>query len=124
MRAELFLDAPARIGRMHAEGTDRFSGTRVSTRLHYAVLADGPGATRLELRLAFQLAGPLAQFSRAGLVTDYVNELARRFGLNLRQAAAAPEGPAGAPPAPLPQAEAPSVLALLWARVRRWLGLG
>jgi carbon-monoxide dehydrogenase small subunit len=124
MRAELFLDAPARIGRMHAEGTDRLSGTRVKTRLHYAVLPDGPGATRLELRLAFQLAGPLAQFSRAGLVTDYVNELARRFGLNLQQAAAAPEGPAGAPPAPLPQAEAPSVLGLLWARVRRWLGLG
>lgn len=124
MRAELFLDAPARIGRMHAEGTDRFSGTRVKTRLHYAVLADGSGATRLELRLAFQLAGPLAQFSRAGLVTDYVNELARRFGLNLQQAASAPETPAGAAPAPLPQAEAPSVLGLLWARVRRWLGLG
>lgn len=124
MRAELFLDAPARIGRMHAEGTDRFSGTRVKTRLVYAVLADGPGATRLELRLAFQLAGPLAQFSRAGLVTDYVNELARRFGLNLQQAASAPEGPAGAPPVPLPQAEAPSVFGLLWARLRRWLGLG
>jgi len=51
-------------------------------------------------------------------------ELARRFGLNLQQAASAPEGPAGAPPVPLPQAEAPSVFGLLWARVRRWLGLG
>ena len=124
MRAELFLQPESRTGRMHAEGTDRFSGTRVQSRLNYQVLPEGEGACRLALQLAFQLAGPLAQFSRSGLVTDYVNELARRFGRNLEQAALAGQPGAAAPPElPADSAQAPSLLTLLWARLRRWLGL-
>ena len=116
MRAELFLDAPGRIGRMHAQGTDRLSGTRVKTRLDYTVVPQGPEASRLDLTLAFQLAGPLAQFSRAGLVTDYVTELSRLFGVNLQQAAAG-QSPASATSAPV---AGPSLMRLLLARIRRW----
>jgi hypothetical protein len=60
----------------------------VQARLNYQVLPEGEGACRLALNLSFQLAGPLAQFSRSGLVADYVNELSRRFGRNLEQAGA------------------------------------
>ena len=51
-------------------------------------------------------------------------ELARRFGRNLEQAALAGQPGAAAPPElPADSAQAPSLLALLWARLRRWLGL-
>jgi aerobic carbon-monoxide dehydrogenase small subunit len=120
MRAELFRDVSARVGRMHAEGADRLSGTRVKSRLRYEVLADGERASRLGLRLAFRLEGPLAQFSRSGLVADYVGELSRRFAANLQAMAAGP-GTAGAA-APMPHAAAPSVFRLLVLRLRRLLG--
>ena len=120
MRAELFRDEADRVGRMHAEGTDRLSGTRVKSRLRYEVHADGERASRLALRLAFRLEGPLAQFSRSGLVVDYVSELSRRFAANL-QAVAAGRGSAGAA-APMPHAAAPSVFRLLVLRLRRLLG--
>jgi carbon-monoxide dehydrogenase small subunit len=105
---------------MHAEGTDRLSGTRVKARLRYEVHADGERASRLALRLAFRLEGPLAQFSRSGLVVDYVSELSRRFAANL-QAVAAGRGSAGAA-APMPHAATPSVFRLLVLRLRRLLG--
>jgi carbon-monoxide dehydrogenase small subunit len=125
MRAELFLQADSRTGRMHAEGTDRFSGTRVQARLNYQVLPEGEGACRLALNLSFQLAGPLAQFSRSGLVADYVNELSRRFGRNLEQAAlAARDGSTALPELPADSAQAPGLFALIWARLRRWFGAG
>jgi carbon-monoxide dehydrogenase small subunit len=120
MRAELFRDEADRVGRMHAEGTDRLSGTRVKSRLRYEVHADGERASRLALRLAFRLEGPLAQFSRSGLVVDYVSELSRRFAANL-QAVAAGRGSAGAA-APMPHAATPSVFRLLVLRLRRLLG--
>jgi carbon-monoxide dehydrogenase small subunit len=120
MRAELFRDEAARVGRMHAEGTDRLSGTRVKSRLRYEVLADGERASRLALRLAFRLEGPLAQFARSGLVVDYVSELSRRFAANLQAVAAGP-GAAG-PATPMPHAAAPSVFRLLVLRLRRLLG--
>jgi carbon-monoxide dehydrogenase small subunit len=120
MRAELFRDEAARVGRMHAQGTDRLSGTRVKSRLRYEVHADGERASRLALRLAFRLEGPLAQFSRSGLVIDYVSELSRRFAANLQAVAAGP-GMAGAA-APMPHAAAPSVFRLLVQRLRRLFG--
>lgn len=120
MRAELFRDEAARVGRMHAEGTDRLGGTRVKSRLRYEVLADGEHASRLVLRLAFRLEGPLAQFSRSGLVVDYVNELSRRFAANLQAVAAGP-GMAGAA-APMLHAAAPSLFRLLVLRLRRLFG--
>ncbi|MBL8386512.1 MAG: 2Fe-2S iron-sulfur cluster binding domain-containing protein [Burkholderiales bacterium] len=114
MRAELALDDVARTGRMRAEGVDRRSATRVKTLLDYAVGDGGAGRSDVALTLRFRLAGPLAQFSRAGLVNDYVAEMTRIFGANLGSAASgqAPAGPA----------QAPSILALLWARLRRLFG--
>ena len=115
MRAELALDAASRVGNMKAEGIDKRSATRVKTLLDYTVTTIDATHSRVALRLRFRLAGPLAQFSRAGLVNDYVTELTRLFGVNLSNAAT--DGNRTTAPA-----QGPSVLALLWARVRRWFG--
>ena len=124
MRAELALDAAKRIGNMKAEGIDKRSTTRVKTLLDYTVTAmdadagSGPAKSTVELTLRFRLAGPLAQFSRAGLVNDYVTELTRLFGVNLGKAAAE----AGAGVAAAASAQGPSIAGLLWTRVLRWFG--
>lgn len=118
MRAERFLDDATRTARLNALGTDRLSGTRVKTRVTYAVEPQGGNQSTLAFQLAFQLAGPLAQFARAGLVTDYVTELSRLFGENLQKAAGG-ETPADSAATP---AAGPSLWRLLMARIRRWFG--
>ena len=119
MRAELALDAAARRGHMKAEGIDKRSATRVKTLLDYTVsavdAAVGAGPSKVDLTLRFRLAGPLAQFSRAGLVNDYVTELTRLFGVNLTQAAS------GAGVATATPAQGPSIFGLLWTRMCSWL---
>jgi carbon-monoxide dehydrogenase small subunit len=114
MRAELALDGATRRGSMRAEGVDKRSATRVKTLLDYQVSAVDEQHAKVDLHLRFRLAGPLAQFSRAGLVNDYVAELTRRFSVNLGNAAAGNRvsAPAGAP----------GLFALLMARLRRWFG--
>ncbi len=114
MRAELDLDAAARRGNMRAEGVDRRSSTRVKTLLDYDVVPVDAGHCKVALQLRFRLAGPLAQFSRAGLVNDYVAELTRRFGVNLGNAMA---GVTAAAPV-----EAPGLFAMLMVRLRRLFG--
>lgn len=134
MRAELDLDAVRQLGHLRAEGSDQRSATRVKTLLDYQVSAAAANQAKVDLQLRFRLAGPLAQFSRMGLVNDYVAEMTRLFGVNLARAvdvsalsASAGTGASGTRPmtssgAALPAA-GPSLLRLLWARLRRWLGL-
>lgn len=119
MRAELALDAVKRVGAMKAEGVDKRSATRVKTLLDYVVTPLDESRAQVEIKLRFRLAGPLAQFSRAGLVNDYVAELTRLFGVNLGAAASGTAASGNSASTP---AQGPSLFALLWARVRRWFG--
>ena len=59
-------DHPARPRSAHPSGRDRLS------------------ATRVEIELAFALAGPLAQFGRGGIVTDLAARLTAAFADNLQ----------------------------------------
>ena len=110
MRAELAFDAGKRIGNLKAEGIDKRSATRVKTLLDYTVTPIDAAQSKVDLTLRFRLAGRLAQFSRAGLVNDYVTELTRLFAVNLSNAASG--GGAAVP------AKSPSIFGLLWARIR------
>jgi carbon-monoxide dehydrogenase small subunit len=146
MRAELGLDHDARRGAMRAEGVDQRSATRVKTLLDYTVGALPDLRSKVDLTLRFRLAGPLAQFSRTGLVSDYVAELTRMFGANLEHAVSASgrsgtdsgadtlvRAEAGAQPAdgrpmraaasPSSTMRGPSLTRILLNRLLRWLGL-
>jgi carbon-monoxide dehydrogenase small subunit len=67
--------------------------------------------------MLYTLQGPLAQFSRSGLVKDFVRRLVADFGLQV-QARMGGDAPAAAPAAVQPLR---SLLALLWERLRRSL---
>jgi carbon-monoxide dehydrogenase small subunit len=71
--------------------------------------------------MLYTLQGPLAQFSRSGLVKEFVRRLVADFGRQVQ----ARMGGMGDAPAAAPAAIRPlrSLLALLWQQLRRgWTG--
>jgi carbon-monoxide dehydrogenase small subunit len=107
-------------GTLAGGGGDAGSGSRVRGEVRYVLSeAEAGRATRVDMEIAFALAGPLAQFSRAAIVNDLAQRLTRDFARNL---AARMAGGSDAPP-PAQEIRAGSLfLAVLWARLKRWLG--
>jgi carbon-monoxide dehydrogenase small subunit len=98
--ATLALDEAAYQGIIAGSGRDQRSATRAKGRVAYRVIElEGGAATRVEVEVAFSLAGPLAQFSRAGIVTDLAGRLTAAFAENL-QAQLDAEANGQAEPAP------------------------
>ncbi|MCL4765029.1 MAG: 2Fe-2S iron-sulfur cluster binding domain-containing protein [Hyphomicrobiaceae bacterium] len=67
---------------IEGKGSDRRSGSRASGRVEYQLLSttlDGAGATEVQTRISYVLTGPLAQFSRSGLVRDLVARIGEMF---------------------------------------------
>jgi carbon-monoxide dehydrogenase small subunit len=71
-------------GALRGAGTDSISHSRakgdIGFRLHPH---DGQQKTRVEITLDHMLQGPLAQFSRSGLVKNFVSHMIATFGRNL-----------------------------------------
>ncbi len=83
--AEMTLDDAGFSGVIEGGGRDRLSATRAKGRVAYRLLeAEAGAATRVEIELAFALAGPLAQFGRGGIVTDLATRLTAAFAANLQ----------------------------------------
>ena len=83
--AEMVLDDAGFSGVIEGSGRDRLSATRAKGRVAYRLLeADAGAATRVEIELAYALAGPLAQFGRGGIVTDLAARLTAAFADNLQ----------------------------------------
>jgi carbon-monoxide dehydrogenase small subunit len=113
--ADIERDAAAYRGAIRGGGRDKLSATRARGEVRYSLVeADGGRATRVDLALAYALAGPLAQFSRAALVEDLVQRLTAAFATNLEARLA------GAPAAPAPaKLDAGSLLlSVAWARIK------
>jgi carbon-monoxide dehydrogenase small subunit len=70
-------------GILYGAGRDRFSGSNVRAEIAYALQPEGAASTRVELTIRAILAGPLAQFSRSGIVQDFVERLAGDFARRL-----------------------------------------
>ena len=83
--AEMTLDDAGFSGVIEGSGRDRLSATRAKGRVAYRLLeAEAGAATRVEIEVAFALAGPLAQFGRGGIVTDLASRLTAAFAANLQ----------------------------------------
>jgi len=108
-------------GRLSGGGSEP-RGSRAKGRVRYRLIEHAGGAaTRVELALDYQLQGPLAQFSRSGLVKDFAARLIAEFAHNLARDHSGRSAPTAQVQAPL---KAGSVFwAVLWARVKRGLGL-
>ncbi len=116
------LDDAAYQGVIEGSGHDKRSATRAKGRVEYRLRdEDGGTATRVEIEVAFALAGPLAQFSRGGIVNDLAGRLTTAFAENLR---ARLDATAGGGTAAVPQpAEAKLdagglLLSVIWARIK------
>ena len=122
--ATVALDAAAHQGTIEGSGRDKRSATRAKGRVVYRLIEEGDGAaTRVEIEVAFSLAGPLAQFSRAGIVTDLAGRLTAAFADNLQARLDAEASGAAAPAPTEAKLDAGGLLvSVLWARIKAFFG--
>jgi carbon-monoxide dehydrogenase small subunit len=113
--ADIERDRATYRGVIRGSGRDKLSASRARGEVTYSLLeADGGRATRVELTVAFALAGPLAQFSRAALVNDLVQRLTAAFATNLEARLAG----ADTAPAPAKLDAGSLLLSVAWARIK------
>jgi carbon-monoxide dehydrogenase small subunit len=122
--AALALDEAAYQGVIQGSGRDKRSATRAKGRVVYRLIEiEGGAGTRVEVTLAFALAGPLAQFSRAGIVTDLAARLTAAFAQNLQaQLDAEASGQAAPIPAEAKLNAGSLLFSVLWARIKALFG--
>jgi carbon-monoxide dehydrogenase small subunit len=118
--ATLERDEGAKRGVIRGAGQDTLSSSRARGDIAYRLSDAGGGATRIAISIDYGLQGPLAQFSRGGLVKELVGRMVAEFGANLERHLAAP---AGRPAAPAAQLDARGVLwKWLWSRIKGLFG--
>ena len=118
--ADLELNPAGKSAVLRGAGQDTVSQSRAKGDVAYRVVAAGDQASRVEVDLLYSLQGPLAQFSRSGLVQDFVKRMIADFGRNVSQRLAHPGDDS-----PLPQAQFNPVgmfFSVLWERIKRIFG--
>ncbi|WP_341668795.1 xanthine dehydrogenase family Fe-S subunit [Alcaligenes sp. SDU_A2] len=81
--ATLERDEAHRTAVLRGEGVDSLSQSRARGDVQYQVTAQGETGSRVSVELVYALQGPLAQFSRSGLVQDFVRRMIAEFGKNV-----------------------------------------
>jgi len=111
--AALERDEAAKRGVIHGAGQDALSSSRARGDIAYQLSDAGGGATRIAISIDYSLQGPLAQFSRGGLVRELVGGMVAEFGANLDRRLA------GGAAAPAAQLDAGNVFwKWVWARIK------
>lgn len=121
--ARLERDDAAHRAVMRGAGQDNISRSRANGDVTYALRDEAGGAhTRVAVTLEYMLQGPLAQFSRSGLVKDFVRRMIADFGARVT---AQLEGAAGTAALPAPASFNAGILVwgVLWSRIRQLFGL-
>ena len=113
--ASVSRDDNAMVGSIRGAGVDNLSKTRARGDLTYRLVpVDGGAAARIEINLTYSLVGPLAQFSRSGLIKDFAHRLMVEFARNLKDRIVRPD-------APLRKAELKAstlLFSVLWQRIK------
>ena len=119
-RAMLELDPQNRKAILRGSGQDALSQSRATGDVLYHVQSLDQSHTKVFVELTYVLQGPLAQFSRSGLVQDFVRRMISDFGRNVAGVIQDPNGQRA------PSAAAINPLAvfisILWARLKRLFG--
>ena len=92
--AALERDEAAKRGAIRGNGTDSLSGSRARGDIGYQLFDAGGGRTRVAVSIDYSLQGPLAQFSRGGLVREFMKKMVADFAANLNARLGAPAGAA------------------------------
>jgi aerobic carbon-monoxide dehydrogenase small subunit len=100
-QARIARDDMTRRGVIMGSSRDRAGGSRARGEVEYVVESLEDGGARVVLTIRALLLGPLAQFGRATILGDVVDQLARRFAHNLEarlaDVSAADDRSSGAP---------------------------
>lgn len=118
--ATIERDAAQRVAILKGAGQDSVSQSRATGDVRYQLEALNATGTRVAVELLYTLQGPLAQFSRSGLVQEFVRRMVADFGKNVTQRLARP-----ADTAPQ-QAKAINpvsvLLSMLWQKIKSLFG--
>lgn len=120
--ARLDRDDAAHRAVMRGAGQDNISRSRANGDVTYTLTQeDGSTQTRVAVTLEYMLQGPLAQFSRSGLVKDFVRRMIADFGARIT----AQLGGNDVPEAATEQTKfnvGSLVWSVIWGRIRRLFG--
>ena len=117
--ARLERDTTARQAVLRGAGQDTLSQSRAQGDIAYRLESTSASATRVHVDMQYSLQGPLAQFSRSGLVKDFVRRMVADFGQQVTQRLRG-ETAAAQPQRHIPMARI--LWDLLWSRVRGLFG--
>lgn len=130
--AEVTRDDATHSGTIKGAGRDGKNATRVNATVEYRLAPVNDATTRIELKVDYGITGPLAQFSRAGIVKEIAGSITKMFANNLGKMLDSSAAPASAgntaadvttAAAPVPATEPQSlnfaslVLSLIWQRI-------
>lgn len=119
-RAMLELDTQNKSAVLRGSGQDALSQSRATGDVLYRVQSLGPMHTKVFVDLTYVLQGPLAQFSRSGLVQEFVRRMITDFGHNVAQIIQDPDGQRVLSSTAInPLAVFASIL---WSRIKRLFG--
>jgi carbon-monoxide dehydrogenase small subunit len=121
--ARLDRNDQARSAVLKGAGQDSISKSRANGDVSYRMVEIDANATKVEVDLLYSLQGPLAHFSRSGLVKDFVGRLIQEFGKNVTLRM----NPNRSSDLPLPPAKLNAFglgLSVIWSRIKRLFGRG
>jgi aerobic carbon-monoxide dehydrogenase small subunit len=120
--ARLERDDAAKRAILRGAGQDSLSKSRAQGDIAYHLHPSLDGTTRVQIEMIYALQGPLAQFSRSGLVKDFVRRMVADFGTQVTSRLGGNAGHSQASPRAV---SVPHMLwDVLWRRLRRWFGAG
>ncbi|SDV46327.1 xanthine dehydrogenase family Fe-S subunit [Chitinasiproducens palmae] len=119
--ARLERDDAAHRAVVRGAGQDNISRSRANGDVTYVLSSDGAGSTRVAVTLEYMLQGPLAQFSRSGLVKDFVRRMIADFGARITAQLGGDTAPA-ALGATTKFNMGSLVWSVVWGRIRRLFG--
>jgi carbon-monoxide dehydrogenase small subunit len=121
--ADVIRDPSNYMGVIRGSAHDTRSSSMTRGEIRYVLLEEkGGAATRVDIEIGFTLTGPLAQFSRAGIVQDIAKRMTASFAQNLQ--ARLNQGGRGASAnstvqAPVAELDAGSLIfSVLWDRIK------
>lgn len=118
--ARLERDDAAKRAILRGAGQDSLSKSRAQGDITYELQAVTAEHTRVSVNMVYALQGPLAQFSRSGLVKDFVSRMVADFG---KQVTRRLNGQATSPDESKPSISIAGMMwSVLWNRVRGWFG--
>ena len=115
--ATIERDELKRSATLRGTGQDSLSQSRATGDVRYQLMALEVARTQVSVDLTYTLQGPLAQFSRSGLVQEFVRRMVADFGKNVTQRLQDPDD--AAPLASQSINPIRVLFSIIWSKIKR-----